>query len=80
MPPSAGTRLGPDEIIATIGVGGMGEAYRAHDTKLNRDIAIRVLPEAAAADRAHLVRLEREAQVPGALQSETLLVAAAWFV
>ena len=51
MPLSAGKRLGAYEIIAPIGVGGMGEVYRARDTKLNRDIPIRVLPEAVAAER-----------------------------
>jgi serine/threonine protein kinase/Tol biopolymer transport system component len=67
MPLSAGTRLGPYEIIASLGVGGMGEVYRARDTKLKRDIAIKVLPEAVAADRERLARLEREAQVLAAL-------------
>ena len=69
MPLSAGTRLGPSEIIAPIGVG-MGEMYRARDTKLNRDIAIRVLPEAVATDRERLARLEREAQVLAALSQK----------
>ena len=64
---SPGTRLGPYEIIAPLGVGGMGEVYRARDTKLNRDVAIKVLPEAVAADRERLARLEREAQVLAAL-------------
>ena len=67
MPLAAGTRLGPYEIIAPLGAGGMGEVYRARDTKLNRDIAIKVLPEAVAADRERLARLEREAQVLAAL-------------
>ena len=51
-----GTRLGPYEITAQIGVGGMGEVYRARDTKLDRDVAIKVLPESLAGD------LERHAQ------------------
>jgi len=67
MPLSAGTRLGPYEIIAALGVGGMGEVYRARDTKLNRDIAIKVLPEAVAADRERVARLEREAHLLAAL-------------
>ncbi len=43
-----GTRLGPYEILAPLGAGGMGEVYRAHDAKLNRDVAIKILPEALA--------------------------------
>ncbi len=70
MPLSAGTRLGPYEILAPIGAGGMGEVYRARDTKLNRDIATRVLPEAVADDLERLARLEREAQVLGALNQK----------
>ncbi len=48
MPLNVGTRLGPYEIAAQIGVGGMGEVYRATDTKLKRDVAIKVLPESLA--------------------------------
>ncbi len=50
MPLQSGTRLGPYEITAQIGVGGMGEVYRATDTTLNRQVAIKVLPESLAAD------------------------------
>src|SRR6202171_4015751 len=64
---SSGTRLGPYEIVAAIGAGGMGEVYRARDTKLNRDVAIKVLPEAVAADRERLARFEREARVLAAM-------------
>ena len=64
---SAGTRLGPYEITARIGVGGMGEVYRATDTKLKRDVAIKVLPDAVAHDGERLARFEREAQVLASL-------------
>src|SRR5262249_17982430 len=64
---SSGTRLGPYEIRSLLGTGGMGEVYRARDTKLNRDVAIKVLPAAVAADRERLARFEREAQGLAAL-------------
>src|SRR5712692_10463418 len=57
-----GARLGPYEILAPLGAGGMGEVYRARDTKLNRDVALKVLPEAFAADPERLARFTREAQ------------------
>jgi Tol biopolymer transport system component len=59
---SAGTRLGPYEILSAIGVGGMGEVYRARDTKLDRLVAIKVLPEAFAADTERIARFQREAR------------------
>ncbi len=62
-----GTRLGPYEIVSAIGAGGMGEVYRARDTKLNRDVAIKVLPESVAADPDRLARFHREAQVLASL-------------
>src|ERR1700751_2574396 len=58
-----GTRLGAYEIVALLGVGGMGEVYRARDTKLDRDVAIKVLPEAFARDPERMARFEREAKV-----------------
>ncbi len=58
-----GTRLGPYEITAQIGVGGMGEVYRATDTKLKREVAVKVLPSALAADPERLARFQREAEV-----------------
>jgi len=64
---STGTRLGPYEILAAIGAGGMGEVYRARDTKLGRDVAIKVLPEAFARDPERLARFEREARVLASL-------------
>jgi Tol biopolymer transport system component len=64
---SAGTRLGPYEILAPIGAGGMGEVYRARDTKLDRDVAIKILPDALARDPERLARFEREAKVLASL-------------
>jgi len=64
---TAGTRLGPYEVVAQIGAGGMGEVYRARDTKLNRDVAIKVLPDAVGADPDRLARFEREAQALASL-------------
>jgi serine/threonine protein kinase len=63
----AGTRLGPYEILAPIGAGGMGEVYRAKDTKLQRDVAIKVLPAVLAQDPERLARFEREAKVLASL-------------
>ena len=63
----AGTRLGPYEITSAIGAGGMGEVYRARDSKLQRDVAIKVLPEFFASDPERLARFEREAQSLAAL-------------
>src|SRR4029453_12034483 len=64
---SPGTRLGPYEITAQIGVGGMGEVYRATDTNLKRAVAIKVLPDAVAADHERLARFQREAEVLASL-------------
>src|SRR4029079_7213759 len=58
-----GTRLGVYEIVGALGAGGMGEVYRARDTKLNRDVALKILPEAFAGDGDRLMRFTREAQV-----------------
>jgi Tol biopolymer transport system component len=62
-----GTRLGPYEVQAAIGAGGMGEVYRARDTKLHRDIALKILPESFASDADRLARFQREAQVLASL-------------
>jgi serine/threonine protein kinase len=62
-----GSRLGPYEIVSPLGAGGMGEVYRARDTKLNRDVAVKVLPDLFAADPDRLARFEREAQALAAL-------------
>ena len=67
MPILTGRRLGPYEILSAIGAGGMGEVYRARDTRLNRDVAIKVLPEVFADDADRMARFEREARVLAAL-------------
>src|ERR1044071_4162047 len=64
---TAGSRLGPYEIVSALGAGGMGEVYRARDTKLNRDVAIKVLLPAVANDPDRLARFSREAQVLASL-------------
>ena len=67
MPISPGDKLGPYEILAPIGAGGMGEVYKARDTKLDREVAIKVLPAALARDPERLARFEREAKVLASL-------------
>ena len=64
---SPGTCLGPYEILAPIGAGGMGEVYRAKDSKLDRDVAVKVLPESVASNPDMLARFEREAKAVAAL-------------
>ena len=67
MPLSPGARLGPYEVLGPLGVGGMGEVYRAHDTKLGRDVALKVLPDDVKSDPERLKRFEREARTLAAL-------------
>ena len=69
---SVGTRLGPYEIAAKIGEGGMGEVYRATDTNLKRQVAIKVLPTSVAGDIERLARLQREAEVLAALNHRNI--------
>ena len=64
---AVGTKLGPYEIVSPLGAGGMGEVYRARDTKLNREVALKVLPEAFAKDADRMARFQREAQVLASL-------------
>src|SRR5277367_4613588 len=64
---TAGTRLGPYEILAPIGAGGMGEVYRAKDTKLKREVALKVLPDSFAGDPGRMARFQREAEVLASL-------------
>ncbi len=73
MPLATGARLGPYEIVGALGAGGMGEVYRARDTKLNRDVAIKVLPASAAADAERRERFEREAQAIAALNHPNIV-------
>jgi len=70
---TAGTRLGPYEIVAAIGAGGMGEVYRARDARLERDVAIKVLPAAFVADPGRLARFEQEARATAALNHPNIL-------
>src|SRR6188472_2180868 len=67
-----GVNLGPYEIVSPIGAGGMGEVYRAKDTKLQRDVAIKVLPDLFAADPDRLARFQREAQVLASLNHHNI--------
>lgn len=69
-----GTRLGPYEIVSSIGAGGMGEVYRAMDTRLSREVAIKVLPLAFSADAERLRRFEQEARAAGSLNHPNILV------
>jgi serine/threonine-protein kinase len=69
-----GTQFGPYRIVAPLGAGGMGEVYRAHDTRLGRDVALKVLPERFARDLDRLSRFEREARAVAALAHPNILV------
>jgi dipeptidyl aminopeptidase/acylaminoacyl peptidase len=69
----AGAELGPYQIVAVIGVGGMGEVYRARDRRLGRDVAVKVLPEAVRTDAERLRRFEQEARAIAALQHPNIL-------
>src|ERR1700680_3587401 len=73
MPLSIGDKLGPYEVLAPIGKGGMGEVYRARDPRLNRDVAIKVLPQAFATDAAR-ERFQREARAASALDHPNICV------
>ncbi|HYW69864.1 MAG TPA: protein kinase, partial [Pyrinomonadaceae bacterium] len=70
---SSGTRLGRYEIRSKLGEGGMGEVYRARDEKLNREVAIKVLPASLSQDEDRLHRFEQEAQAAGALNHPNIL-------
>src|SRR5215813_2949279 len=70
---AAGTRLGNYEILAPLGAGGMGEVYRARDPRLNREVAIKVLPAELSADTERLKRLEREARAVSSLNHPNIV-------
>ena len=69
----SGARLGPYEILGLLGAGGMGEVYRAHDSRLDRDVALKVLPDAVAADADRLARFEREAKALARIEHPNIL-------
>jgi serine/threonine protein kinase len=69
----AGARLGPFEILAPIGAGGMGEVYRARDTRLSRDVAIKVLPAAVSSNPERLRRFEKEARAASSLNHPNIV-------
>ena len=71
---SPGTRIGPYEIVDAIGAGGMGEVYRATDTKLGREVAIKTLPSALAADTDRLARFDREAKLLATLNHPNIAI------
>ena len=68
-----GTKLGPYEILAPLGAGGMGEVFRARDTRLGRDVAVKVLPDTLASDEKALARFEMEAKAVAALSHPNIL-------
>ena len=70
---SSGTRLGPYEILSPLGAGGMGEVYRARDTRLEREVAVKVLPSALASDPERLKRFEREARSASSLNHPNIV-------
>ena len=73
MPLESGTRLGPYEILAPLGAGGMGEVFRARDTRLGREVAVKVLPAELSSDADRLLRFEREARAAAALEHPAIL-------
>src|SRR5512147_577461 len=73
MPLTVGTKLGPYEILSPLGAGGMGEVYRSRDTRLDRDVAIKVLPASLAGDATALDRFDREAKAVAALSHPNIL-------
>src|SRR6476661_8231766 len=73
MPLNPGRRLGRYEVLGPLGAGGMGEVYRARDTRLERDVALKILPESVAADPDRLARFDREAKSVAALSHPNIV-------
>ena len=78
MPLNVGSRLGHYDVTAPLGAGGMGEVYQARDTKLGRNVALKVLPEAFTSDPDRLARFEREAKVLASLTIRTSAPSTGW--
>ena len=70
---ASGTKLGPYEIVAPLGAGGMGEVYRARDTRLGRDVALKILPDSFVREPERLHRFEQEARAVAALNHANIL-------
>src|SRR5262250_3171030 len=73
MPLVSGAKLGPYEIVEPLGAGGMGEVYRARDSRLGRDVALKILPQSLAADRERLNRFEQESRAVAAFNHPNIL-------
>ncbi|HKW33847.1 MAG TPA: serine/threonine-protein kinase [Candidatus Acidoferrum sp.] len=73
MPLVPGSKLGPYEIVSPLGAGGMGEVYRARDSRLGRDVALKILPESFAADAERLQRFEKESRAVAAFNHPNIL-------
>ena len=73
MPLTSGTRIGSYQILGPLGAGGMGEVYRATDTRLGRDVALKVLPETLARDAEWLARFEHEGRIAAALNQPNIV-------
>ena len=73
MPISQGQKIGPYEVLSSLGAGGMGEVYRAHDPRFGRDVAVKVLPSSFASNADRMQRFEQEARAAGVLNHPNIL-------